>query len=89
MACSGGLQQRQQKGNGDAKTMVIRKVMGGDGGANCQTQHLWTQLHAKPKYMWVWLVVEPNIFGLSYMLSLSTYESSKLLDPTSLDLATC
>jgi hypothetical protein len=37
VACSGGLRQRQQGGDGDATTMAMRKAMRGDGDARTRT----------------------------------------------------
>jgi len=56
---------------------------------SCQTQCHWVQLHVKPKQIWVWHVVKPNILRFSNTLKPNRHGSNKLLDLTSLGLVTC
>jgi len=39
--------------------------------------------------MWVWWDIRFNIFEFNYELTLNMYEPDKMLDPTSMSLATC
>jgi len=60
----------------------------GIGLACFQTQHHWVQLHAKPKYIYVYRGVKPNIIGFNYALSPSTYEFGETLNSIPLGSAT-